>query len=64
MQHALPIMDVLLDSAARPAHMHGARLATSAAGAPSPSICRMGSPGTRWISKNTTDTTSQTTGTV
>src|SRR6266496_3342083 len=35
---------------------------TSAAGAPSPSICKMGSPGTRWISRKTTETTSQITG--
>src|SRR6185437_10435720 len=34
------------------------------AGAPSPSICTIGSPGTRWISTKTTETTSQSTGSV
>src|SRR5215467_15198643 len=33
-------------------------------GRASPSICWMGSPGTRWMRRNTTDTTSQTTGNV
>ena len=36
----------------------------SAGVAPSPSICWMGSPGTRWMSRKTSDTTSQTTGSV
>src|SRR6185437_1248438 len=38
--------------------------AISAAVAPSPSICTIGSPGTRWISRNTTVTTSHSTGSV
>src|SRR5580692_9347236 len=36
----------------------------SAGVAPSPSICWRGSPGTRWMSRKTSDTTSQTTGSV
>ena len=36
----------------------------SAAVAPSPSIWTMGSPGTRWMSRKTTETTTQSTGSV
>src|SRR3569833_1229712 len=37
---------------------------TSDAVAPSPSICTTGSPGTRWISRKTTETTTHRTGSV
>ncbi len=60
-QNTAPVVHVLLAERNIEA-ISVTRRSQSVAAAPSPSICWMGSPGTRWISRKTTETTSHTTG--